>query len=116
MVTACQAACPARAIHFGDLTRDNSDVLLFLTRRKWRASLNHFAEAMTLFAVTSAGLFPIFRLGRPCYVYWIVAYPNVQGLWPQWRSALIWDFWAVGNRSARHHVPICCKTAMEMIL
>ncbi len=71
--------------------------LLLLTRQKWRASLNRFAEAMTLFAASMAGLFPIFHLGRPYYLYWIIPYPNVQGLWPQWRSALVWDFWAVGT-------------------
>jgi molybdopterin-containing oxidoreductase family membrane subunit len=67
--------------------------LLLLTRQKWRASLNRFAEAMTLFAASLAGLFPIFHLGRPYYLYWLLPYPNVQGLWPQWRSALVWDFW-----------------------
>lgn len=71
--------------------------LLLITRQKWRASLNRFAEAMTLFAASLAGLFPIFHLGRPYYLYWIIPYPNVQGLWPQWRSALVWDFWAVGT-------------------
>ena len=63
--------------------------LLLLTRQKWRASLNRFAETMTLFAASMAGLFPIFHLGRPYYVYWIIPYPNVQGLWPQWRNALV---------------------------
>jgi molybdopterin-containing oxidoreductase family membrane subunit len=71
--------------------------LLLLTRQKWRGSLNRFAETMTLFAASMAGLFPIFHLGRPYYLYWIVPYPNVQTLWPQWRSALVWDFWAVGT-------------------
>ena len=69
--------------------------LLLLTRQKWRASLNRFAEAMTLFAAGMAGLFPIFHLGRPYYVYWVFPYPNAQDLWPQWRSALVWDFWAI---------------------
>ncbi|HVT23267.1 MAG TPA: NrfD/PsrC family molybdoenzyme membrane anchor subunit [Rhizomicrobium sp.] len=71
--------------------------LLLLTRQKWRGSLNRFAETMTLFAASMAGLFPIFHLGRPYYLYWIVPYPNVQDVWPQWRSALVWDFWAVGT-------------------
>ncbi len=71
--------------------------LLLLTRQKWRNALNRFAESMTLFAVSLAGLFPIFHLGRPYYLYWIFPYPNVQGLWPQWRSALVWDLWAVGT-------------------
>ncbi len=71
--------------------------LLLITRQKWRNALNRFAETMTLFAVSLAGLFPIFHLGRPYYLYWIFPYPNVQGVWPQWRSALVWDLWAVGT-------------------
>jgi molybdopterin-containing oxidoreductase family membrane subunit len=71
--------------------------LLYLTRQKWRGSLNRFAETMTLFAASMAGLFPIFHLGRPYYLYWLLPYPNVQSLWPQWRSALVWDIWAVGT-------------------
>ncbi len=70
---------------------------LLVTRQKWRASLNRFAETMTLFAASLAGLFPIFHLGRPYYLYWLLPYPNVMGLWPQWRSALVWDIWAVGT-------------------
>ena len=50
---------------------------------------------MTLFAVSIAGLFPILHLGRPQYVYWLAPYPNTMALWPQWRSALVWDFWAI---------------------
>lgn len=69
--------------------------LLLLTRQKWRASINRFAEAMTLFAVSIAGLFPIIHLGRPLYFYWLAPYPNTMTLWPQWRSALVWDFWAI---------------------
>jgi Ni/Fe-hydrogenase subunit HybB-like protein len=69
--------------------------LLLLTRQKWRGSINRFAEAMTLFAVSMAGLFPILHLGRPMYFYWLAPYPNTMGLWPQWRSALVWDFWAI---------------------
>jgi molybdopterin-containing oxidoreductase family membrane subunit len=69
--------------------------LLLLTRQSWRASINRFAEAMTLFAVAIAGLFPIFHLGRPMYFYWLAPYPNTMALWPQWRSALVWDFWAI---------------------
>ena len=61
----------------------------------WRASINRFAEAMTLFAVSIAGLFPILHLGRPQYFYWLAPYPNTMTLWPQWRSALVWDFWAI---------------------
>ena len=69
--------------------------LLLITRQRWRASINRFAEAMTLFAAAIAGLFPIFHLGRPLYFYWLVPYPNTMTVWPQWRSALIWDFWAI---------------------
>ncbi|WP_156678102.1 NrfD/PsrC family molybdoenzyme membrane anchor subunit [Sphingomonas profundi] len=69
--------------------------LLLLTRQKWRGSINRFAEAMTLFAVSMAGIFPILHLGRPMYFYWLAPYPNTMQLWPQWRSALVWDFWAI---------------------
>jgi molybdopterin-containing oxidoreductase family membrane subunit len=69
--------------------------LLLLTRQRWRASINRFAEGMTLFAVSIAGLFPILHLGRPEYFYWLAPYPNTMTLWPQWRSALVWDFWAI---------------------
>ena len=69
--------------------------LLLLTRQKWRSSINRFAEAMTLFAVSMAGIFPIVHLGRPMYFYWLAPYPNTMTLWPQWRSALVWDFWAI---------------------
>jgi len=71
--------------------------LLLLTRQSWRASLNRFAETMTLFAASIAGLFPIFHLGRPYFLYWLIPYPNRMGLWPQWRSPLVWDFWAVST-------------------
>ncbi|HET7848198.1 MAG TPA: NrfD/PsrC family molybdoenzyme membrane anchor subunit [Pseudolabrys sp.] len=69
--------------------------MLLLMRQHWRASINRFAEAMTLFAASIAGLFPILHLGRPLYFYWLTPYPNTMLLWPQWRSALIWDFWAI---------------------
>jgi hypothetical protein len=69
--------------------------MLLLSRQRWRASTNRFAEAMTLFAASIAGLFPIIHLGRPLYFYWLVPYPNTMTVWPQWRSALIWDFWAI---------------------
>ena len=69
--------------------------LLLLTRQQWRSSINRFAEAMTLFAVSMAGIFPILHLGRPMYFYWLAPYPNTMQLWPQWRSALVWDFWAI---------------------
>jgi Ni/Fe-hydrogenase subunit HybB-like protein len=71
--------------------------MLLLMRQRWRASINRFAEAMTLFAATIAGLFPIMHLGRPQYFYWLLPYPNTMAVWPQWRSALIWDFWAIAS-------------------
>ena len=69
--------------------------ILLLLNQSWRNSINRFAEAMTLFAATIAGIFPIIHLGRPLYFYWLTPYPNTMHLWPQWRSALIWDFWAI---------------------
>jgi Ni/Fe-hydrogenase subunit HybB-like protein len=69
--------------------------MLLLMRQRWRASINRFAEAMTLFAAAIAGLFPIIHLGRSLYFYWLTPYPNTMTVWPQWRSALIWDFWAI---------------------
>lgn len=69
--------------------------LLLLTRQKWRNAINRFAETMTLLAVAIAGIFPIIHLGRWPYFYWMAPYPNTMGLWPQWRSALVWDFWAI---------------------
>jgi molybdopterin-containing oxidoreductase family membrane subunit len=69
--------------------------MLLLTRQRWRASINRFAEAMTLFAAAIAGLLPILHLGRPLYFYWLAPYPNTMAVWPQWRSALVWDFWAI---------------------
>ena len=69
--------------------------MLLLTRQRWRASINRFAEAMTLFAASIAGLLPILHLGRPYLFYWLAPYPNTMGVYPQWRSALVWDFWAI---------------------
>lgn len=69
--------------------------ILLLLRQPWRTSINRFAEAMTLFAVACAGLFPILHLGRPWFFYWLFPYPNTMGVWPQFRSPLIWDFFAV---------------------
>jgi molybdopterin-containing oxidoreductase family membrane subunit len=69
--------------------------MLALTRQSWRTSISRFAEAMTLFAVAIAGLFPIMHLGRPGYFYWLAPYPDTMQVWPQWRSALVWDFWAI---------------------
>jgi molybdopterin-containing oxidoreductase family membrane subunit len=71
--------------------------MLLLMRQRWRAAVNRFAEAMTLFAAAIAGLFPIVHLGRPQYFYWLLPYPNTMNVWPQWRSSLIWDFWAISS-------------------
>jgi len=68
---------------------------LLLLEQKWRTSINRFAEAMTLFAVVQAGLFPLLHLGRPWFFYWLVPYPNTMTMWPQFRSALTWDVAAV---------------------
>src|ERR1051325_6361767 len=71
--------------------------ILLLLHQAWRQSINRFAEAMTLFAVMCAGLFPLVHLGRPWFFYWIAPYPNTMGLWPQWRSPLVWDLFAVST-------------------
>nr|WP_205964386.1 NrfD/PsrC family molybdoenzyme membrane anchor subunit [Ramlibacter agri] len=71
--------------------------ILLLLRQKWRTSINRFAEAMTLFAAGMAGLFPILHLGRPWFFYWIAPYPNHMNVWPNWRSPLVWDFFAIGT-------------------
>jgi molybdopterin-containing oxidoreductase family membrane subunit len=69
--------------------------ILLLLKQEWRTSINRFAEAMTLFAVACAGLFPLLHLGRVKFFYWLIPYPNTMNLWPQFRSPLIWDFFAV---------------------
>jgi Ni/Fe-hydrogenase subunit HybB-like protein len=69
--------------------------ILLLLRQQWRTSINRFAEAMTLFAVSCAGLFPILHLGRPWLAYWLLPYPDTMKLWPQFRSPLVWDCFAV---------------------
>src|SRR5215212_3789816 len=71
--------------------------ILLLLRQQWRTSINRFAEAMTLFAVVCAGLFPILHLGRPWFFYWLIPYPTTMGVWPQFRSPLVWDFFAVST-------------------
>jgi len=70
---------------------------LLLLRQKWRNSINRFAEAMTLFAAGIAGIWPILHLGRPWFFYWLTPYPDVMGLWPQWRSPLVWDIFAIST-------------------
>lgn len=71
--------------------------ILLLLHQDWRTSINRFAEAMTLFAVACAGTFPLLHLGRPWVFYWLLPYPDTMGLWPQWRSALVWDVFAVST-------------------
>src|SRR6516225_5280946 len=71
--------------------------ILLLLRQKWRTSINRFAEAMTLFAVACAGLFPLLHLGRPWFLYWLLPSPYTKQLWPQYRSPLIWDVFAVST-------------------
>jgi Ni/Fe-hydrogenase subunit HybB-like protein len=71
--------------------------ILLLLQQRWRNSINRLAEAMTLFAVMCAGMFPLLHLGRPWLFFWMFPYPNSFGLWPQFRSALIWDIFAVGT-------------------
>jgi len=70
---------------------------LLLMHQKWRTSINRLAEAMTIFAVMTAGLFPLLHLGRPWFFYWLLPYPDTMSLWPQFRSALVWDVFAVST-------------------
>lgn len=72
--------------------------ILLLLNQKWRTSINRFAEAMTLFAVANAAVFPLLHTGRPWLAaYWLFPYPNTMGIWPQFRSPLIWDVFAVST-------------------
>ncbi len=69
--------------------------ILLLLHQKWRTSINRFSETMTIFAVMCAGLFPLIHMGRPWFFYWLLPFPNVAGVWPQFRSPLVWDVFAV---------------------
>ncbi|MBI4485119.1 MAG: polysulfide reductase NrfD [Acidobacteria bacterium] len=71
--------------------------ILLLLKQTWRTSINRFAEAMTLFAVACAGIFPLFHTGRPWLAYWMLPYPNTMNVWPQFRSPLVWDVFAVST-------------------
>jgi molybdopterin-containing oxidoreductase family membrane subunit len=71
--------------------------ILFLLNQQWRTSINRFAEAMTLFAVACAGMFPLIHTGRPWMAYYMFPYPSTMYLWPQFRSPLIWDVFAVST-------------------
>ncbi|MHC4108929.1 MAG: NrfD/PsrC family molybdoenzyme membrane anchor subunit, partial [Planctomycetota bacterium] len=71
--------------------------ILYLLRSGWRTTINRAAEAMTIFAVMTAGLFPIIHLGRVWYFYFLAPYPNQRLLWPNFRSPLMWDFFAIST-------------------
>jgi len=71
--------------------------ILLLLRQDWRNSINRFAEAMTLFAVACAAIYPVAHLGRPWVLYWLLPYPSTMGVWPQFRSPLVWDVFAVST-------------------
>jgi molybdopterin-containing oxidoreductase family membrane subunit len=71
--------------------------ILLLLNQRWRNSINRFAEAMTLFAVACAGMFPILHLGRPWLMYWLFPYPNTMNIQPNFRSPLVWDVFAVST-------------------
>lgn len=71
--------------------------ILFLLRQRWRTSINRFAEAMTIFAVICALLFPAIHVGRVWVLYWVFPLPNQMGMWPNFRSPLLWDTFAVGT-------------------
>jgi Ni/Fe-hydrogenase subunit HybB-like protein len=71
--------------------------ILLLLHQKWRTSINRFAEAMTLFAVACAGMFPLLHMGRPWLFFYLMPYPNPMWMWPQFRSPLVWDVFAVST-------------------
>src|SRR6266403_874231 len=71
--------------------------ILLLLHQQWRTAINRFSEAMTLFAVGCAGMFPLLHLGRPWVFWWVLPYPDTMGLWPQFRSPLVWDVFAVST-------------------
>src|SRR4029453_15266453 len=71
--------------------------ILYLFRQKWRTAINRSAEAMTIFAVMTAGLFPVIHTGRPWYAFWLFPYPNHRELWVNFRSPLVWDVFAVST-------------------
>ncbi len=71
--------------------------ILLLFRARWRNSISRFAEAMTIFAVMVAGIFPVIHVGRPWLAFWLFPYPNQRAIWPNFRSPLIWDVFAVST-------------------
>lgn len=71
--------------------------ILLLFEQRWRTSINRFAEAMTLFAVVQAGLYPLLHMGRPWFGYWLTPYPATMAVWPNFKSALAWDIAAIST-------------------
>jgi molybdopterin-containing oxidoreductase family membrane subunit len=71
--------------------------ILFLFRMRWRSAIARFAEAMTIFAVMCAGIFPLIHVGRPWLAFWLFPYPNQRALWTNFRSPLLWDVFAVST-------------------
>jgi len=71
--------------------------ILLLFKQGWRNSINRFAEAMTIFAVVCAGMFPLIHVGRPWLGYWLFPLPFTMNVWPQFRSPLLWDVFAVST-------------------
>ncbi len=71
--------------------------ILFLFRQKWRTSINRAAEAMTIFAVMAAGIYPAFHVGRVWVLYWVFPFPNQMSMWPNFKSPLLWDVFAVST-------------------
>jgi molybdopterin-containing oxidoreductase family membrane subunit len=71
--------------------------ILFLFRKRWRNAIARFAEAMTIFAVMCAGIFPLIHVGRPWLAFWLFPYPNQRAIWPNFRSPLLWDVFAVST-------------------
>src|SRR5262245_6882693 len=71
--------------------------ILFLFRQKWRTSINRFSEAMTLFAVICAFIYPTIHVGRVWYIWFALPFPDANHIWPNFRSALVWDFFAIST-------------------
>ena len=71
--------------------------ILFLFRQGWRTAINRFSEAMTIFAVICAGMFPAIHVGRIWVIYWVFPIPNQMSMWPNFRSPLLWDVFAVST-------------------
>src|SRR5581483_9939976 len=69
--------------------------VLYLVGAEWRTAIARIAESMMVFAAACAGIFPILHLGRPWLFYWLFPYPSTMGVWPQFRSPLLWDFFAI---------------------